>query len=247
MPKLNDQTQENHKIVGANFGYSATKLDELGATEFTLVTIVNDTSGSVNDYKQDMESALKEIVNACGNSPRADFLLLRHLQFNDSVSETHGFKMLDTCKVADYDNCLNITGCTALFDASKNAILATGDYADKLAKSRYLVNAIVIVMTDGCDNASANRADDVKAALAKVMKDESLESILTILVAVGYEDAYSKDELDRFHKEAGFTQFVDIKDANAKNLAKLAQFVSQSVSSQSQALGTGGSSQPLTF
>ena len=35
--------------------------------------------------------------------------------------------------------------------------------------------------------------------------------------------------------------------ADAKTLARLAEFVSQSISAQSQALGTGGGSQQLVF
>ena len=45
----------------------------------------------------------------------------------------------------------------------------------------------------------------------------------------------------------GFTQYVAIADANATTIAKLGDFVSRSISSQSQALGTGGPSQSLTF
>ena len=47
--------------------------------------------------------------------------------------------------------------------------------------------------------------------------------------------------------EAGLSQFVDAGDATPQRLAKLAQFVSQSISLQSRALGSGAPSQPLTF
>ena len=38
---------------------------------------------------------------------------------------------------------------------------------------------------------------------------------------------------------------IDVGDATPRKLAKLAAFVSQSISSQSQALGTGGPSQNI--
>jgi hypothetical protein len=38
-----------------------------------------------------------------------------------------------------------------------------------------------------------------------------------------------------------------LKDASAKSLARLAAFISKSVSSQSQSLGSGGPSQAQTF
>ena len=42
------------------------------------------------------------------------------------------------------------------------------------------------------------------------------------------------------------TKFIDAGAANERSLAKLADFVSQSISSQSQSLGTGGPSQNIS-
>ena len=248
MPRLGSIDTEQHKV--GNFTYSAAKIDDLGqiASEFTLVCIVNDVSGSVVPYKDEMEQTLKAIAEACAYSPRKDFLLIRHIQFDTQVNETHGFVNLDSRKPDDYIGCLQPGGMTALYDAARNAIVATGDYGQKLMKQRFMTNAIVIIMTDACDNASACDINDVRKAVEKARKDECLESLLVILVGVGYgNDKYSHDQLDNFHKEAKFDQFVAISDANAKTLAKLAQFVSKSISSQSQSLGSGGSSKPLTF
>lgn len=247
MPKVGVDL-EQHKVPAGNFTYSAAKIENLGASEFTLVTIVNDTSGSVSNYRDLMEKTLAEVQSACKQSPRADYLLIRHLQFNDNVHETHGFVPLDGLKPDQYVNSLNIGGSTALFDATKNGLLAMSDYAKKLASQHFMANGILIVMTDGDDNVSACSADDVKKAFDTVRKTEALESVLSILVGVGYgDDKYIRDKLDVFHKEAGFSQFVDQKDADAKTLAKLAAFISKSISSQSQALGSGSVSKQLTF
>ena len=56
-----------------------------------------------------------------------------------------------------------------------------------------------------------------------------------------------KKRLEEFHSEAGITEFIDAGDATEEKLAKISEFVSQSISSQSQALGTGGPSQSLAF
>ena len=53
--------------------------------------------------------------------------------------------------------------------------------------------------------------------------------------------------LDRFFKEAALTQKIDVGAATPEALAKLGNFVSESISSQSQALGTGAPSQALNF
>ena len=48
MPKFNDTLElANNKIPGSNFGFSSVKLDKLGASEYTLVSIAIDISGSI--------------------------------------------------------------------------------------------------------------------------------------------------------------------------------------------------------
>jgi len=239
---------EERKIAGTGFSYSGVRLNKLGASEFTLVTVVIDTSGSVQAYAKDMEAALREIVQSCKSSPRADNLMLRIMQFNSKISEVHGYKLLANCNLDDYKDFLHCYGCTALYDASENAVLAQNDYAKHLTGNDCDVNDIVIVLTDGCDNESSSSPAAVKVALEAAMRAEASESTVSILIGVGTagDPAVSK-VLDSFHKAAGFSQYVETKDASAKTLAKLAQFVSKSISSQSQSLGTGGPSQLLSL
>jgi len=59
--------------------------------------------------------------------------------------------------------------------------------------------------------------------------------------------AIRQQSFGKISEQAHLTQYVDAGDATPKKLAKLAQFVSQSIASQSQSLGTGAASQPLTF
>ena len=246
MPRITDNL-ESHGLQNDSFGYSAVGLDKLGASEYTLVTIVCDRSGSVNDFKTELAACLKEIVNACRHSPRADNLMIRLVMFGNDMEEIHGFKLLSNCNLADYDNAVRIEGNTALFDAAANAVSATADWGRQLTEQDFNVNAIVVCITDGDDNASTLGVGAVRSALSKATKNEALESLVSILVAVNMTDPHMKDRLDSFHKEAGFTQFVAINNANAKSLAKLAEFVSKSISAQSQALGTGSMSAPLTI
>lgn len=249
MPRLTDATLEDHKLPRGSFSYSAAKIGDLGniATEFTLVTIVNDVSSSVAGYKSDMEDTLKKVAEACQKSPRKDNLLMRMVQFANNVNEYMGFTPLENVKPDKFDNCLAPGGSTALFDATRNSVMAIHDYAKKLADQHFMVNAIVIVITDGDDNISTCTGADVKNALALCMKDEALESVVSILVGVGINDTYVADRLRDFNKEAGFTQYIEQSKADAETLAKLADFVSKSISAQSQSLGSGGPSKPLTF
>lgn len=249
MPRLNvDEIMESTALPTGSYGYSAVGIENLGASEYTLVTIVQDVSGSVSSFKKEMEDCLKEVIGACKKSARADNLMIRLTAFDNDLEEIHGFKLLEDCNLDDYTDVLTIRGMTALYDASENAISAISNYGKTLVVNDYSVNGIVIVITDGCDNASAITKQGVKAALSNVLREESLESLVTILVGVGTKDyAGVADSLKEYKDEAGLTQFIDIEDADAKTLAKLAEFVSQSISSQSQALGTGGPSQPISL
>jgi uncharacterized protein YegL len=247
MPVIKDTQLDQVVLPNSHYGYSATRLDDLGATEYTIATIVADVSGSTSPFVFDMEAAITRIVQACKFSPRADNLLLRLIAFDDSLRELHGFKLLENCHLADYGGALQSGGATALYDATENAVASTTNYAQKLAAGDFSANAIVFVITDGCDNASKTSAKQVKAALAEAIRSEALESIVSVLIGVNVNNLQVSSYLKQFQVDAGFTQYVELDNADAKTLARLAEFVSQSISAQSQALGTGGASQPLVF
>lgn len=253
MPKFrDDETLDQHKLAGTNYGYTATRPDHLTATEYTLVSVVFDESGSTFPFKNQMEKVLKEVVKACRRSPRADNLMLRVLNFGTNLREVHGFKPLGDCNEADYDGCYQSGGSTALFDASHNGVAAIRQYGKQLSDNDFMANGINIVITDGDNNEGSLGIPEVLAEHQACIQSESLESLVSILIGVNTAGTAGdgtplKDYLEKYHKEGGFTQFVPIDQANEKSLAKLADFVSKSISSQSQALGTGGPSKSLTF
>jgi hypothetical protein len=230
--------------AGSNYRFSATKLNKLGAAEYTLSSIVQDGSGSVSGFAASLEQAIKMIFKSMDKSPRKDNLMLRLTQFNDTLQELHGFKLLGSIKESDYDNILKIGGMTALFDAVDESIQATSTYGKQLTAQNFLCNAIIVIVTDGQDNQSNITPEKIKQSLEDARKAENLESITVILVGVTNApglDAYLQDFKDR----AGITQYISIGDATPGKIAKLAQFVSQSISSTSAALGSGAPSQPI--
>ena len=240
-------TLAKHTIHGSHYGFSATRIGDLGAAEYTLVTIAADVSGSVGAFDKDIERCIEEVVRACRHSPRADNLMLRLTIFDHHVSEVHGFKPLPGCNVADYHGCVKIGGTTALYDAAHNAIEAMSLYGETLSSADFDVNGIAFVITDGMDNASSLKAKAVAAARKKALGSEHLESMTAILVGVDISDPRVSAGLDQLRRDAGFDQYIEIGKANASSLAKLADFVSRSISAQSQALGSGSSSLSLSF
>ncbi len=239
----------SHSLAGQHYGYSAADLGDLGADSYTLVTIIVDESGSTARFKTEMEKCIQEVIESCKASPRSDYLMVRLITFNSDMREIHGFKQLPDIDISDYNNCLNPGGLTLLFETVKNAIDATAAYAKDLASQDYEVNSLISIISDGLDNQSGSiDSASVGKSLQDAMMAEDLESIVTILIGVGVGDYQDiSDSLDTFKDEAGLSQYIELKDAKAHTLAKLADFISKSVSQQSTSLGTGSASTPLAF
>jgi len=243
----------SHALSGSSFGYSAVDLADLGASTYTLVTLVVDLSGSVSGYVDQIEKTIAAIVDANNlpQNPRRDNLLFRIITFNDVATELHGFKLSTTCNPADYTGKLSAYGSTALYEAAANAILAETDYAKDLKSNGYDSNGIVVIITDGEDNQGSRNgttAGTVKKALGKAIKSEDLESLVSMVVALAPDNDPNSSfiqYLKQFQTDAGIGEFIFVKDVSPKGFAKLAQYISKSTSAQSQKVGSGGPSQPI--
>ncbi len=246
MPKLNDENMENFGNIGT-YGFSGTRLDDLGSTSYTLVNLCVDISGSVMRFSAELEKCVKEVVKACQLSPQADNLMIRLVKFNDYTDEVHGFKLLDKINLDDYNGAFHCGGGTALYDTVINAMDATTAYAKSLMSSDFQCNALTVVLTDGDDNMSSFGKQGVHDSLEKAVTSEALESLSSILVGVNVQNAELAKYLNDFQKEAGFTQYVELDNADSKTLAKLDKFISRSISMSSTALGSGGPSKSLSF
>lgn len=232
--------------AASGYKFSAMKIEALGAAEYTLAAIVMDASGSVEPFAAQLETALKTIFKSCDKSDRRENLMLRVTQFAHAVKEIHGFRLLGTIKEDEYTGALVLGGSTALFEAANEAIESVASYGKQLTSQEFLVNAIVVVVTDGEDNASSVAVNQVKKAIESAKKAEALESIRTVLVGVTSDNTGLNHYLQTFKDDAGIDQYVSIGNATPGKIAKLANFISQSISSTSAALKTGGPSQPIT-
>lgn len=245
MPRL-AQEMETLRIGGKGFTFSGTKIDHLGAVKYTLVTVAVDETGSVIGFADELRKMLVMAVDGCKKSPCSDNILVRAIVFSDrypkGIKEIHGFKPLAEIDTAAYPD-INPGGMTPLCDACYSSIGATNAYGKQLSEQDFGVNGICFVITDAGENSSVATMAMVKEEIGKSISGEKLESMVSILVGINTQDC--REDLDKFFKEAGLTQYVDAGDATPRRLAKLAQFVSTSVSSQSQALGTGGPSQNI--
>ena len=246
MPRLNQENgMETRNIGGGNFTFTGARIAGLGATEYTLVTVAVDVTGSTAGFADELRAMLVASVEACKKSPRSDNLLLRAILFSThvgGVQELHGFKPLIEIDPNAYP-VFHPDGMTPLYDATYSAIGALVEYGADLMANDYLANGIAFIITDGLNNVGTATPKMILEKIASVQSEEKLESLLTILVGIN-AGVYEKQLLG-FQQAAGIDKYIDAGDATKAKLAKLAAFVSQSVSSQSQALGTGGPSQNI--
>jgi len=231
----------------SNFHFSGESIDNLGASEYTLVNIVVDMSGSVTRFSNELTECIKTIVSSCKYSQRAENLMIRLNTFNYNVYEEHGFTLLNSIDIDAYKNVINPTGATALYDATANALESVKKYGAELYDQDFDVNGILFIVTDGDDNHSSARQIDIKNLIEKVGAEEKLESLRTILIGVNTSVDNLRVKLEDYKKSSNLDQYVDIENADKNSLAKLANFISKSISAQSLALGTGGPSQALVF
>jgi hypothetical protein len=236
-----------------NFQFSAIRPEHLGATEYTLVTIVCDITGSVARFSKELREMIVSVVKGCQLNARAENILVRLVLFNSriGIEEVHGFLNLSQINPNDYKE-LRPDGTTPLYDATYSSIGATLKYAETLDKQDFDVNGCVYIITDGDDNASTVGPNYIAELIEKATTTEQLQSLLTVLIGIFNPNdpvtaKHMSKRLDIFHKEGKLTQYIDFGDATPKKLAKLANLISESVSSSSQALADGVPSQPLTF
>jgi len=245
MPRLNDGLANYN---AGSFGFSAERIEHLEATEFTLVTIQCDKSGSIAPFQNNLNDMIREIVMACRESPRADNLMLRLVTFNHDVVEEHGFKLLMNCNPDDYIDIIRAGGNTALYDATYSSVSSTLKYAEELKAKDFAVNGILYVVTDGLDSGISNvQPHTISDLITKSKIGEQIESFTTILVGVNTTEQEVVTKLSEFKDNAKLDSFINMGDATKQKIAKLAGFVSQSVISTSTSLATGQASTVPSF
>ncbi len=240
-----DDTTTHHPIDGTTFGYSGTRIEDLGSSEYTLVSIAADQSGSVHSFRSGIEDCLAAIATASRAHPRSDHLMLRLTAFDNQLHEVHGFKPVRTCDPGAYASSLRAGGSTALYDAAHNAVSSVVGYGKDLTERGFTVNGVVLVITDGLDNASAVTPERVAEAVSAAITSESLEGVTTILVGVNVTQPSVGQALMALSTAAGFDHYLELGDADVPTLARLADFATRSIALSSTALGAGSRIHPL--
>lgn len=248
---------ENIKLqTNSGFGFSMIGIKNLTETSYTLALILLDTTGSVSGEESEIKRMLEQIVADGKRAGWGKRVLLAAQEFNTvmGVREIFGF---DTPAALDLSNIrINTTGATNLLDASATAFNALEEAAKTLSHADFITNLLLVVVTDGEDNASSLTAQALGDLVKNGRKNENYDSVKTILIGLrtgqrAQDSRYSGKTVDDVLKElaqtAGFDQYESAQQVKDGTYGKIGGFISQSVSSASQSLGSGSPSQNVNF
>ena len=179
-------------------------LHQLASNEVTLAMNIIDMSGSMAPFADTLIRAYNEdYLAAMSSSTAADDILVSTILFNQDVTLLHGYlPLLDasplTRQVYDPDN------MTALYDAVAAGLTNMVLYAQQLRQSGVMVRCLVIVYSDGADNASKQQAKDVRRASLELLKQE-----IYTLAYVGFKSGgISEQDLRQLSDDIGFPDIL---------------------------------------
>lgn len=245
--------QMSNFTTDTGFNFSATDIPKLGGSgKYCLVNIVVDSSGSVWGFRDKIEKTLKKVFSSI-NDPKYPFrheILLRVVAFGTGVdgrevSEIHGFKLLDDIQESDYNNVIDASGLTPLYDAIVDSAEASAHYSETLDEEQFISNCLSIFITDGHEYQSkkVKTKQKTKEGLQTAI-GSSLESINCILIGVVPDGEQTNKDLEALCDEVGFDAYESMNKLQSdKDIKKLTGFITSNITSSSQAVGSGQKSQ----
>lgn len=253
MPRLDaaalDSSDSMDTMGFGAFQFSGAKLERLEelSAEYVIATIVLDVSGSVSPYIDEIQDMARAVVATAKKDPNRSKILLRVLTFGTHVEEIIGFKpVLDVDEDSEIN--LSINGMTALYDGAQDALQATESYTKHLYNADFIINGLVIIITDGAENASRHATNSSLHAVATRLKNPGFEELESMaIIAVGVGSSMSGTSLATFGKQLLADEAIDAKDFSEETIKRIGNFISESISSASQAVGSGGPSKIASF
>lgn len=147
-------------------------LDQLESNDITLAMNIIDMSGSMSTHAKSLIHAYNEdYLTAMRCSPAAEDILVSTILFDNQIELLHGYVGLEDATELD-DGVYKPRGSTALYDAVAGGLTNMVLYSQQLRQSGVSVRCVVIVYTDGEDNASKQKAKDVKRTVAELLRQE---------------------------------------------------------------------------
>jgi hypothetical protein len=140
-------------------GIRLTKWDEDRTAPKTYVAIVLDKSGSMGSVRRETISGFNEQVQSIKKNAKGQ-VYTSLVTFNDNVEEVYFNQSIDKLEEISEVN-YQPYGCTAMYDAVHHTIKRLEDEADDKDDTAFLL----IIMSDGCENASTKVSQNDLAEL----------------------------------------------------------------------------------
>jgi hypothetical protein len=208
-------------------------LSQLAASEVTLAMNIIDMSGSMAGYTGDVIHAYNdEYLAALSGAGGGDHILISTILFNSQAHLFHGYVNLADApplvrRVYDPE------GQTALYDAVAAGLTNMVLYAQQLRQSGVTVRCVVIVYSDGEDNASRQAATAVRRASMELLKQE-----IFCLAYVGFANPpLTESEAQRLAATIGFQEAL-VASLSAAELRRIFRLVSFSTRNYSRRQAT---------
>lgn len=176
---MNDDEVLNLDTI-TDFGALGVGLDDLESEDVTLVSYVLDASSSMDAHAADVTAAFGAEIAAMAGARTAEQVLVSVTTFQDAARLLFGYRKLADVPRLDR-GAYAPAGCTALFDAAHGALAHLEGYRAMLRDNGVRARGVVLVMTDGEDNSSKRRPDEVKALATRLLADEGV-----VLAYVGF-------------------------------------------------------------
>lgn len=156
-------------------------------TEYTHIAIVADRSGSMHGIHTDMDGAIKELLATQAKEP--GYILVDVVTFDTEVEFPYSDARPDDVKA----QIIVPRGMTALNDAVGKTIVSLGQKLAAKAEEDRPAHVIVVVVTDGAENASVEYTLDQVRALVQDQTDRW-----------GWNFIYLAANVDAFGTGAGY-------------------------------------------
>ncbi len=179
-------------------------LTSLAGNEVTLAMNIIDMSGSMQPFAADLIDAYNNhYLKSLALSSAADDILVSTIFFEDRVQLYHGYLGLqDVPRLSD--SIYRPTATTALYDAVAAGLTNMVLYAQQLRQSGVTVRCLVLVFSDGLDNASSQPPEAIRRAVGELLR----QGIYT-LAYVGFRNGgLSEQELRRLADTIGFPEIL---------------------------------------
>lgn len=179
-------------------------LNALMSSELTLAMNIVDMSGSMQPFAADLIGAYNDhYLKAMRLSTAADDILVSTIFFEDHVQLFHGYLRLDDVPELS-DTVYRPGATTALYDAVAAGLTNMVLYAQQLRQSGVSVRCLVLVYSDGQDNASSQPPSTVRRAVQELLKHD-----MYTLAYVGFRyGGLSEQELQQMADTIGFPEIL---------------------------------------